>query len=215
MPKPLITLLFCLLFSGYLSSQQSKLSEGVNFISAYIASSPFEGTKKQIDDLSLMDSIFTTALNFYKGKIDETLLALTFATVPYNQVPLKVPLIGVINYPLISADDSVFNLKNKNLPRYLFFDTPAGEYGDVDKPAHFFGSAFIAYSSHIFDLGDLIGYFVEVFEESFKVQSKIDERDLMTNKLGNIFGEALKKNNTALPSHVLILRTLSYFRYQL
>ena len=209
------TLLFCFLFPGTLSPQQSKLSEGVNFISSYIASPRFNEIKNEVDDLFLMDSIFTAAVNFYNGEIDEALLALTFATVPYNQVPLKVPLIGAVNYPLISANDSIFKLKNINVPRYLFFDSPQNEYGDMDKPAHFFGSAFISYSSHFFDLGDLIGYFVEVFEESFKVQSKIDMRDLLTNKFGNIFGESLKTNKSVLPSHVLILQTLFYFRYQL
>ncbi len=207
--------LFIFLFAVALYPQQSKLSKGVNFISSYIASAHFVEMKKEMNDLSLMDSVFITALKFYNYNYDDALFALTFAVVPYNRVPIKIPLLGVINYPLTSANDSIFNLKNKNLPKYLFFDSPQDEYGDKDKPAHFFGSAFISYSSHLFDLGDLIGYFVEVFEESFKVQSMIDERDLITNKFGNIFGEALKNDKTVLPSNVLILQILSYFRYQL
>ncbi|MBZ0198431.1 MAG: hypothetical protein K8H86_01080 [Ignavibacteriaceae bacterium] len=204
-----------LLFTIALYPQQSKLSKGVNFISSYIASPHYIEMSKRMNDLSLMDSIFITAVKFYDDNYEDALIALTFAAVPYNRVPIKIPLLGIINYPLTSANDSIFLLKNKNLPKYLFFDSPTDEYGDKDKPAHFFGSAFIAYSSHIFDLGDLIGYFVEVFEESFKVQSRIDARDLMTNKFGNIFGEALKSDKTVLPSNVLILQILSYFRYQL
>jgi len=88
-------------------------------------------------------------------------------------------------------------------------------YGDKDKLAHFFGSAFLSYSSNYFDLGNAIGYLVEVFEESFKVQSSIDERDLITNKLGNLFGTVLKQNKNILPSQIIILRTLSNFSYSL
>jgi hypothetical protein len=146
----------------------------------------------------------------------EALLALTFAAIPYREVPIQIPVIKLtLNYPLISASDSIFNLKNENVPENLFYDTPQDKYGDKDKLAHFFGSAYISFSSHIFDLGNPIGYFVEVFEESFKVQSTIDERDLITNELGNLFGKLLKKNKNIFPSQVLILRTLKYFNYSL
>ena len=118
-----------------------------------------------------------------------------------------------VQYPLTSSNDSVFLIKNRHLPRNLYFDTPDTKFGDKDKLAHFFGSAFLAYNSSIFDLGDLIGYFVEVFEEEFKVQSVIDSRDMMTNKLGYIFGTFLKTNKSVLPSDAFILRTLFYTRY--
>lgn len=203
-----LLLLTLAVISAPIYAQQSSLYKGVNHISSYIAS----GSLDKYDDLSQLDSIFSSALKFYNNDVDEALLALTFAAVPYNKVPLKFPVLGVIYYPLTSAPDSIFELKNKNLPEFIFFDSPDDGYGDRDKPAHFFGSAFISYSSNIFDLGDLIGYFVEVFEETFKVQSAIDTRDLITNKFGNIFGEALKTDKTVLPSHVLILHTIFYFR---
>ena len=114
---------------------------------------------------------------------------------------------------MISVTDSLFNLKNKYLPKYIFWDTPQNDFGDKDKLSHFFGSAFISYSSNIFDFVDLIGYFVEVFEENFKLQSTIDKRDMMANTLGNIFGKMLKENKNILPSQILITRTLSHFRF--
>lgn len=196
--------------------QQSKLSKSVNFISEYIASRSFLTLKKEIGDLKTVDSIFIKSCNHSNKDFSEALLALTFATVPYKEVPIQIPLLKVIvNYPLISASDSIFLLKNENLPRYIFFDSPADNYGDKDKLAHFFGSAYISYASNIFDLGDPIGYFVEVFEESFKVQSTIDERDLITNNLGNTFGKLLKRNKNILPSQIIILRTLSNFSYNI
>ncbi len=193
--------------------QQSKLSKSVNHISEYIASSEFTMLKK---DLSAIDSIYVQAVLQTDFDYSEALLALTFATVPYQEVPIQIPLLKIIlDYPLISASDSIFNLKNENLPRYIFFDSPSDNYGDMDKLAHFFGSAYISYSSNIFDLGNPIGYFIEVFEESFKVQSSVDERDLITNKLGNIFGALLRKNKNILPSQIIIFRTLSNFYYNL
>ena len=204
------------MLTAYLHPQQSKLSKSVNHISAYIASGEFVRLKNNLDDLHVVDSIYSQVLKQTDFDYSEALLSLTFGTVPYREVPIQIPVIKLIlNYPLISASDSIYNLKNENLPRYIFFDSPKNNYGDKDKLAHFFGSAFISFSSNIFDLGNAIGYFVEVFEESFKVQSSIDKRDLSTNKIGNFFGTLLKKNKNILPSQIIILGTLSHFNYNL
>jgi hypothetical protein len=210
------TLLFPLFVTLFIYPQQSSLSKGVNYLSEFIASDYFEELKYTCNDLQLADSLFLRGVKFYEGNTDEALLALTFATVPYKKVPIQVPLIKtIIRYPLVSHCDSVFLLKNMHLPSKLYYNTPPGDYGDRDKLAHFFGSAYISNKSNIFDLGDLIGYFVEVFEESFKVQSQIDYRDIETNKLGNLFGEMLKVNKNILPSRILIIPTLKYLRYNL
>ncbi len=210
----LVQVLFLVLVIN-LYPQQSTLSEGVNYLSEFIASDYFINLKKTNNDFELTDTLFLRAVKYKNYDYSEALLALTFATVPYKEVPIQFPLISILNYPLVSANDSVFLKKDENLPKELFYDTPTGNFGDKDKLAHFFGSAFISYSSNIFDLGDLIGYFVEVFEQSFKVQSSIDERDLRTNKLGNIFGDILKKNKSVLPSQVMLMKSLSYFGYNL
>lgn len=210
-------LIYVLLFSvAYLHPQQSKLSKSVNNISEFIASGEYLILKEKSGELSTVDSIYSEALKLNDNDHSEALLSLTFATVPYNEVAIQIPIIkSILTFPLISASDSIFELKNANLPRYIFFDSPMDNYGDKDKLAHFFGSAFLSYSSNFFDLGNAIGYFVEVFEESFKVQSSIDEKDLITNKLGNMFGTLLKKNKNILPSQIIILRTLSNFSYSL
>jgi hypothetical protein len=199
-----------------IQAQQSILSKGVNYISSYIASDHFADLKNDIGDVSAADSIFVEAINFTHGNISEALLALMLATVPYREVPVQIPLINsILNYPLTSADEETFLKKNNNLPRYLFFDTPKNNYGDKDKLAHFFGSAFLSYESNFFDLGKLIGYFVEAFEESFKVQSSVDIRDLDVNDYGRMFGDLLKKNNKLLPSQIFLIRSIRFLRVTL
>jgi len=210
----LLLIIFITEFTVY--AQQSELSKTVNYLSEFIASDYFRNLENATEDLSLVDTLFNRAVNYRGGDYSEALLSLMLATVPYKKVPIQIPLIKtIIQYPLTSANDSVFLIKNKNLPKGLYFDTPQNSFGDKDKLAHFFGSAFLAYNSSIFDLGDLIGYFVEVFEEEFKVQSVIDNRDLMTNKFGYIFGTYLKKDKRIRPSSTFLLRTLFYIRYNL
>jgi len=193
-------------------AQQSKLSKAVNLVSDYIASEKFLELRKTYDELSAVDSIFSFALKVNNYDYSETLLSLMFTTVPYREVPIQTPLLKInLSYPLISADELTFKKKNDNLPRYLFIDSPQNEYGDLDKLAHFFGSAFLSYNSNIFDLGELIGYFVEVFEENFKVQSEIDFRDIDVNYYGRLFGKLLKKDKSIIPSQIILLRSLKFF----
>ncbi|MHB1688619.1 MAG: hypothetical protein ACYCVH_14795 [Ignavibacteriaceae bacterium] len=203
-------------FSPSSFAQQSKLSKAVNYISNFIASDYFKNLKSTNNDLALADTIYLRALKYDNYNYREALFDLTFAVIPYNKVHVRIPLLNaIVVYRLPSAPEKVYKLKNKNLPKQLFFDTPQDNFGDKDKLAHFFGSAFISYSSNIFDLGDLIGYFIEVFEQDFEVQNSIDPRDLQTNKLGNIFGNILKHNKNILPSEVMLIRSLIFFRYHL
>jgi hypothetical protein len=195
------------------SAQQSQLSKVVNHISEYIASEEFLKLKNKIGDVASTDSIFIEAVNYTNGNISDALIALMLATVPYNEVPIQIPLFNsTINYPLLSAREAIFFVKNENLPKYLFFDSPANNYGDKDKLAHFFGSAFLSYESNIFDIGKLIGYFVEAFEESFKVQSNVDIRDLDVNEYGRLFGDLLKENKDLLPSQIFLMRSIRFLR---
>ena len=211
-------IIFILIFLCTVTSfpQQSKLSKAVNYLSEFIASEYFSELKSSNSDLALVDTIYLRAVNYFEGDYSEALLALTFTTVPYNEVPMETPILkNVFYYPLLSASDSIFLKKNEQLPRHLFYDSPTNEHGDVDKQAHFYGSAFIAYSITLFDLGNLIGYFVEAFEEDFKVQSVADERDMDVNWYGKLFGEALDIEPNTLPSHIMIIRSLRYFIFSL
>lgn len=197
-------LLVIFLSAGFIFPQQSKLSKNVNAITEYIASREFNTLK--YPDIEKLDVLYSNALQICDNDITETLLALTFACVPYKEVHLRIPIINsILVFPLISAADSIFHLKNNSLPKMLFPDSPNNDYGDRDKVAHFFGSAFVAHSQNIFDFTFLIGYFVEAFEESFEVQNQIDSRDIRTNKLGELFGEKLKCDEQIKPSDVLSL----------
>jgi hypothetical protein len=215
MPK-FATFLLPILLNTIIFAQQSELSKSVNYLSEFISSDYFKRLKEQVDDLELVDSIYIKALHFNENNLSEALLSLTFGTIPYKEIPIQIPIIDcIIYFPLISHNDSIFTLKNENLPKDLLFDSPENEFGDKDKLAHFFGSAFIAYNSLFFDFGAVFGYFVEVFEESFKLQSSVDERDLIINEIGKIFGKILKENRDVLPSSVFVLRSVLYFSYSL
>jgi hypothetical protein len=212
----LVNFFLIFLISNQLNAQQSNISKTVNHISSYIASEEFLNLRNSIGDLSSTDSIYVVAVRFNDGNIGDALLGLMLATVPYREVPIQLPILNsIVNFPLTSADEETFITKNENLPRYLFFDTPQNNYGDKDKHAHFFGSAFLSYESNIFDLGKLIGYFVEAFEESFKVQSTADLRDLDVNDYGRLFGDLLKENENLLPSQIFLLRSVRYLRITL
>ena len=196
--KIFVFILIIVLVSNSSFSQRSQLSTEVQNISEYIASDSFLSLKEQEGELRSIDSLYSKALNLTENNIQEALLALTFAVVPYKNVP--VHFLFKFNYPLFSADDSTFKKKNKYLPKYFLVDSPKNEFGDRDKLAHFFGNAFVAYTSQIFDLTGAIGYFVEVFEENFTPENQIDLRDLKVNKLGEAFGKSLKKDQSLLPS---------------
>lgn len=206
-------LISSLISTPFIFPQQSTLSKGVNYLSAFIASDYFLELKMTNSDLALVDSIYLKAIQFYKNDYEEALLALTFTTIPYQKVPILLPLLKIrLYYPLISACDSIANLKNQNLPSRLFYDSPDNDYGDKDKLAHFFGNAFIGYAENILKLADVFGYFVEAFEEDFKAQSEVDFRDVDVNWYGVLFGDMLETNKDILPSQIMIIRSIRYLR---
>lgn len=214
--KKLIQIAAILFLIGASAYPQSILNDRIVLLSGYIASDEFLNTSRHSDDLALTDSIYNKSLEICDGDISEALLTAAFTTIPYNKVPIHTSILGIkFNVPLPSAVDSVFLKKNKHLPRNLFPDTPQDGYGDKDKLAHFFGSAFLSYSRVPFDFNKIIGIFVEEFERSFKVQSFADPRDLTANGSGITFGRALNEDENIRPSHILALNFLSYFTYGL
>ena len=101
-------------FTFKVLAQQSHLSKTVNHISEYIASEDFLQLKKSIGDLSASDSIFVKAVQYNDNNIGDALLGLMLATVPYREVPIQLPIVNsIIYYPLTSADEETFFIKNK------------------------------------------------------------------------------------------------------
>ena len=192
--------------------QTRSFEEGVIFLSEYIASEEFKN--KTDEDVNLVDTLYLKALNFYDGNISEALLALTFSTLPFNRMPVTIPLVKLkINLRLPSVDEKLFQQKNKNLPGLVYFDSNESGNQDKDKVAHFFGNAFLSYNVTFLNLSKFLGIFVEMFEETFKVSGKIDFRDLQTNYCGEFFGKSLRNQKDLYPSDFFKLYSLFYFSY--
>ncbi len=206
--------LFTAIFLAFVNlsfSQTTELGKSIYEISEYIAN--FKSPK---NDIAAVDSIYKFALKVNNNNISDALLSLTFATIPYKEFPLTIPFVKIkMKIPIFAVNDSLFNLKNKKIPKNILFDSPQTNFGDKDKLAHFFGSAFISQRSNIFDFTKIIGIFVEEFEEKFKIDAKFDERDIVIDDLGNMFGKILKKNKSAMPSDVLLYNSLKFFKYGL
>lgn len=212
----ILCLLTLFLLPCRLQAQVTMLGAAVDSISRFIASDYFRSLQNKTGSLQLTDTLYSHALKYWKGDISEALLSLTFASTPHKFVPVVLPVLRIrINIPFYSPGDSIFHLKNRHLPGSLFYNSPLDSQADKDKLAHFFGSAYLAYTSKIFDFTKIIGIFVEEFEEKFNVQASADPRDIAADELGELFGKALRKNEQVLPSEVLITYPLTYFRYNL
>lgn len=210
---PLVLLFILSLSNLYAQGQKPSFNEGLLHFSKLIASGNFSEFRNDQHDLIFVDSLFIAAVNYYNGDISEALLCLTFTTLPFDAIPIKLPLTDTKIYmPLPSAGEKIYLEKNKNLPRRLFFDSPHGEQGDKDKLAHFFGNAFLSYNFPAFNLSKFMGIFVELFEYTFKVDGSVDKRDLAVNSLGDLFGKSLNRNRALRPSQVLSVYSLLYFR---
>lgn len=214
--KVLIPLILYFLFQNSVSYSQG-LEEGVNFAVNFLVSEKFENIKLNKGANPAIDSLFSETVKFFNGDISEALLALTFGTLSFDEMPLSIPVINLktaIKLPV--GPPSLFNKKYNAVPGYIFFDSSPNGYGDKDKVAHFFGSAYLAYSERVLNISKFMGILVELFEESFKVQGKIDNKDIIADNLGELFGDALKENKDVKPSNALsvylLLHTIIFLR---
>jgi hypothetical protein len=211
-----IILITFLTSSSFAQSSNYSISfeDGVNYLSIYIASDEFVQLSKNNSDSDLVDTLYLKAVSFYKGDISEALLALTFATLPFNKMPITIPFFNIrIPLRLPAVNDKLFRIKKKNLPGVVYFNSPKTGGQDKDKVAHFFGNAFIAYNLSFMNASKVLGILVELFESSFKVSGGVDFRDLQTNGLGELFGNSLINNKKLLPSEVFKIYSLFYFSY--
>ncbi len=202
----MIKMYICLLiFSSFpLFAQQSKLSFEICEVTRLIADSPNFIPLSNFNDVFLLDTIFEYSLSACKNDTGEALLCASLSALPYNQIPIQTPFTGIrLLIPIYSAEKEIFERKNSKLPKFLSIDSPLDNYGDKDKTAHFFGAAFLAYSTNSVELSEYIGYFVEIIESILKVDP-IDERDVKMNSSGAAFGRLSRKNNNIKPSEVLM-----------
>lgn len=187
--------------------------DGVNYLSNFIISDEYENLSKTVSDVAMIDALYTKSLKFYNYDIADALFASAYASLAFREMPVKVPFFGFeVDVPLSRADKKLFDKKIARLPSRLFFDTPLSKFGDRDKLSHFFASAFFSYSVTYFNLSKFMGIFIEIFEAAFKVDGYLDQKDMLINNLGELYGKALRKNPDLLPSSSLKLYNLFYFR---
>lgn len=183
---------------------EKNLEDGINYIVDFINSKEFANLKEFNTDLELIDSIYIRVKKFHNNNISESLLTLTFATLPFDKMPLEIPFTGIVlEAKLPSGDSDYLKSKIANLPKKLFEDSPNSNFGDKDKTAHFFGNAYFAHTVTFFNLSKFLSIFVELFEDAFKVEGSIDNRDFIANHLGYLFGTELLETPDYLPSMAL------------
>lgn len=192
----------------------SELYHSIEVLSNFIGSEYFAELKYKNDDLSLIDTIYLRALYQMQYDHSEALLLLTFVTLPFNEFPFELPLVNVqFGIPLPSASDSVFYSKTNNLPNHFLFDSPKTNFGDKDKMAHFFGNAFLSNNVGFFNLSKFLGILVELIEDAFSAGGFIDQRDVTINQLGELFGSLLNDFESMLPSHVLKIYSILFYKH--
>ncbi len=188
------------------------LEDGIIYLSKIIAEEKYQSDI--YSDIEIVDSLYKEALVFYNNDVSEALLALTFATLPFNEMPVRIPILNIkLGLKLPSVRGEFFNKKRKMLPGIIYFDSRLSGSQDKDKVAHFFGNAFLSYSVTLLNASKFFGLFVEMFEDIFKVSGGIDFRDLQANYLGEFFGYSLRKDKTLYPSDFFNVYSLFYFSY--
>lgn len=212
--KIIFVFLVCIFLQIEINAQfaNKTFEDGVKYLSKTIASDNFKGL--DCSDLEKVDSLFIIAVKYYDNDISEALLALTFATLPFNKMSTKLPLINVrIPLYLPSVRESLFHKKKENLPGKVLFNSAIVGGNDKDKVAHFFGNAFLAYNVTFINISKFFGFIVEMFESAFEISNGVDNRDLQVNYLGEFFGSSLQNNHKLVPSDFFKLHSLFFFTY--
>jgi hypothetical protein len=177
----------------------------------YIRGTEFpEVSRDRNEELSHIDMLFAKGMELSNDKMSTALLAISFAVLNRTYIEPTFPLVGIIRLPLPADDSSRAVSRIRKLPRYFFNDSPRDRWGDSAKLVHFFGSAYLTYETGTKKIPDAIGIWVEEGEVAFKLDSIAQQRDVFIDRLGQEFGDALRRGREVLPSDFLkaeILRT--------
>lgn len=193
---------------------EKNLEEGVTYMVDFIISDNFDDLSQTNSDLDLIDTLYLRALYYHEHNIDDALLTLTFATLAFSEMPLHFPFTNIqLGAKLPSGPEGTLNKKIPRIPKQIFIDTPQTNFGDKDKVAHFFGNAFLSNSVSIFNLSKFLSILVELFEDAFKVEGTIDNRDFIANFLGYHFGKHVSIDEKYLPSQSLRIYTFFKLNY--
>ncbi len=159
----------------------------------------------RVISLTKLDEYFDEAVELCHGNIQQSLFTCAMAMLDHRKIYLKVPLIGgTIPTPLTAESEEEFIKRYRNLPAGFFDDSPRGRNSDKDKLQHFFGSAFLSYSSNSKYYTILFGNFIEWLEPQLVIGGTDDPRDKRANGLGALFGKFLAQGRKVIPSDLLL-----------
>ena len=192
-PSPLSCLLS--LFPPLLIERGSRLKE-------FIRSDEFAGVRERYGDSRAVDAIFVRSMQLTDNNTGISLLLSAAAVFDHDVVGVRIPLFSMA-FPLTSESVDDFTLRRDRLPSHFYSDSPATAAGDRDKLQHFFGSAFLTFTSESPGTAERFGDFVEQGEEAFIIGGVLDERDFRANRQGQLFGAALLDDNRRYPSDYL------------
>ena len=114
----------------------------------YIRDPRFTVIRQLCSDTTAVDAIFLRAMAIADGRTGYALLISLIASMDHFRLGLRIPLLGVLWLPLTTETDSTFRVRHHNLPKRVLPDSIGRTESDKDKLQHFFGSAFIAYSTN-------------------------------------------------------------------
>ncbi|MCL5020314.1 MAG: hypothetical protein M1339_01335 [Bacteroidetes bacterium] len=154
-------------------------------------------------ELKHIDMIFEQGMKYSKGDAAVALLGISIAVLNRTYITPSLPIIGRVWIPLPAEDSALAAERIRKLPRYFFNDSPDDKWGDSAKLVHFFGSAYLTYETGTRALPDQIGKWIEEGEETFKLDSLGQKRDIYIDRLGQQFGWALSQGRNVLPSDFL------------
>ncbi len=177
----------------------------------YIRGNEFPGVSHdRNEELKHVDLLFTKGMELSNNKIGTVLFAISFAVLNRTYIEPSFPLIGIVRLPLPAENSADAISRIRKPPRFFFDDSPRDKWGDSAKLVHFFGSAYLTYVTGTRKIPDAVGVWIEEGEETFKLDSLGQKRDIFINRLGQRFGAALSEGREVLPSDFLraeILRT--------
>ncbi len=175
---------------------------GANLVRQYIRSDAFATMELRNGDIPAVDSIFAMALCVNDADIASAFLSAAIGCFDHKIIYVKTPFTN-LPIPLSFEPDSEFTAKWKNLPSHIFHDSPVE--GDKDKLQHFFGSAYIEWSTNSHTLASGVGDCIELLEPPLIVGGANDPRDKRANRAGIAFALLLQKYPMLPPSVVLNL----------
>jgi hypothetical protein len=172
-------------------------------IREYILDKRFQTLRTKYGDVRTIDAIYLKSLKIAEHNIARALFLSLMAVLEHRKVDIKMPIFKSLKIPLTFEEDSIFSARLNHLPTHMYADTPKDTGGDRDKLQHFFGSAYLAYTSEAPEFTRTVGDLIEWGEAKFVVGGTDDIRDKRANYQGECFGYDLLVVKTLLPSDYL------------